>query len=599
MKNILKTIIFISLLLISSFFIKQKLNGEGHNKIKVLYMAQLERPKSFDPIKVNDIYSVEELSKIYEPLLEYEYLERPFKLKPNLLESIPTVSFDGLTYTLKLKKNIFFQDDPCFKNGKGREVQSKDIEFSIKRLSDKKFKGFGFDFIKEKIEGLDEWRNKYKTHKTNFDEPVKGLKIINKYSIRIKLKKRYPEFLDILVLHFFSLIPREAYEKYGDNFGIHPVGTGPFMLKGKYNPKSSKIVYIKNPKFRKEYFPSIGAKKYKNMINKYGRKKIPFIDKIVTHIIPDASIRWGKMKKGEIHLMDITKDGNLDNILTSSMELVNDLKEYGISVTKTSTATTLFFAFNNEHPLFKKNINLRKAIAMAFDRIEFNKKFFNNTAKIAQSIVPPGLSGYDPKYKNLQYLSNTNSKKEKAEIIKNAKDLLIKAGFFGNNRLPEINLDILSNEIDQKWANFFKVNMKKTLGIKINIIKNTLPQLNKKISERTCMMFRMGWSGDYPDGDNFLRMYYSPNISPGANHSNFCNQKYDLLYEESMLMRRSILRTMLHKKMNRMIAKFVPDVFINHLVHFTIYKNNLNNYVWSDYQYGTEKYLDIVNVQSV
>ena len=73
-----------------------------------------------DPIYANDRYSSNEIARVYEGLLEYHYLKRPYTLVPNLAAEMPIVSKDGLTYTFKIRPGVFFHDDPAFPNGKGR-----------------------------------------------------------------------------------------------------------------------------------------------------------------------------------------------------------------------------------------------------------------------------------------------------------------------------------------------------------------------------------------------------------------------------------------------------------------------------------------------
>ena len=77
----------------------------------VLNLAITAKVKGMDPIYANDAYSNGEIARVYEGLLEYHYLKRPYTLVPNLAEALPTVSEDGLTYTFKIKKGVLFHDD--------------------------------------------------------------------------------------------------------------------------------------------------------------------------------------------------------------------------------------------------------------------------------------------------------------------------------------------------------------------------------------------------------------------------------------------------------------------------------------------------------
>lgn len=69
----------------------------------------------FDPAYVHDLYSAHVLTSIFETLYTYDYLARPAKLIPHVATAMPEVSADGLTYTIHIKKGIYFTPDPAFK----------------------------------------------------------------------------------------------------------------------------------------------------------------------------------------------------------------------------------------------------------------------------------------------------------------------------------------------------------------------------------------------------------------------------------------------------------------------------------------------------
>ena len=106
-------IVFIAIISsLSSCTKKQNFNEKVLNKVIAADV------KGFDPIYADDSYSGKEVAKVYEGLLQYHYLKRPYVLIPSLAESMPTVSKDGYTYTFKLKKGVMFHDDECFKEPK-------------------------------------------------------------------------------------------------------------------------------------------------------------------------------------------------------------------------------------------------------------------------------------------------------------------------------------------------------------------------------------------------------------------------------------------------------------------------------------------------
>src|ERR1700680_1137988 len=109
----------------------------GAEQQRVLRVAYLIAETNFDPAFTSDLYSNNIIEEIFEAPLTYDFLARPVKLKPQTLEAMPEVTDGGKTYTLKLRKGIFFSDDPAF-GGKKRELTAVDYDFAFKRLMDPK-----------------------------------------------------------------------------------------------------------------------------------------------------------------------------------------------------------------------------------------------------------------------------------------------------------------------------------------------------------------------------------------------------------------------------------------------------------------------------
>lgn len=116
-------------------------------------------PNSLDPVRGSSTYDNRACGFVYESLLEYEYLHRPFKLKPCLLEEMPESFDNGKRFRFKLKKGIRFHDDPCFPDGKGREVIADDVFYSLKRMADNQNQPKGWWLLKDSIVGFDEYRD--------------------------------------------------------------------------------------------------------------------------------------------------------------------------------------------------------------------------------------------------------------------------------------------------------------------------------------------------------------------------------------------------------------------------------------------------------
>ena len=74
--------------------------------------------------------------------MEYDYTARPYRLVPAAAEAMPEVSEDGTTYTFRLRE-AYYATDPCFGQGKRRQVLAADFVYGWKRLADRRLGGSG------------------------------------------------------------------------------------------------------------------------------------------------------------------------------------------------------------------------------------------------------------------------------------------------------------------------------------------------------------------------------------------------------------------------------------------------------------------------
>ncbi|MFG1493480.1 ABC transporter substrate-binding protein [Halobacteriovorax sp. ZH4_bin.1] len=546
---------------------------------KVLHLAVTSEVKGMDPIYTNDRYSSNEVGRVYEGLLEYHYLKRPYTLVPNLAESLPEVSEDGLTYTFKVKQGVLFQDDAAFKDGKGRELVAEDFVYSIKRLADPKLQGLGWWLLQDKIVGLDEWREKNSKKDTvDYSEVVEGLKTLDKYTLQFKLKKQFPQFLYSLAMPFTFVVAKEVVDHYGKEFLNHPVGTGPFMLK-EFRQSAKKFIYEKNPNFRKKLFPTESSDEFKHML-KYAGKPVPFVEKIEINIIKEDQPRWLNFLKGRVDYIGIPKD-NFESAVTPGKGLGDEFAKKGIELSVSPSLDVTYTAFNHDLKLFH-NVDLRRALALAYNVKEFNKLFYNDTALPAQSVVPPGIAGNMPDYVN-PYRNRD---------LEKAKALLAKAGYPEGKGLPEITYDCPSSSTSRQIGELFKKQMAE-IGVNIKVVQNSWPELQKKITARQVMLYGIAWGADYPDAENFLQLLYGPNRSPGANGSGYDNPKFNELFAKASIMQDSPERTAIYEQLNKMAAEEVPWLYGVHRQSYLIKHSWLKNYITTDFEAGQAQYLDI------
>ncbi|QDK40911.1 hypothetical protein DOM21_05450 [Bacteriovorax stolpii] len=568
---------FISIIVLSSAVFVSSCSKKPNLTERVLNVTAPSDIKGFDPMMASDVGSAAQIAKIYEGLLTYHWLKLPYELIPNLAEEMPSISKDGMTYTFKIKKGVFFQDDAAFPNGKGRELTAMDFVYSIKRHADAKNQSTGWWLFDGKIQGLNEWREKYaKLPTVNYDDEVEGIKALDKYTLQFKLAKVFPQFLYALAMPFSYVVAKEAVDKYGKEFINHPVGTGPYILP--VFDQGKRLVFTKNPTFREKFYPTEASAEFKHMLVDAG-KKLPFLDKIVVDVMVESQPAWLKFNKGEVDYLSIPKDNFSATIVDN--KLSKEMQAKGISLAITPALDVYFYGFNFDYKVFQ-NLKLRKAMSLAFDQGMLNKLFYNNTGVPAESSAPPGVAGNVPSFKNLW----------KGPNLDLARKMLAEAGYPEGKGLPEMTLDTFSSTSARQKAEFFQKQMEK-IGIKIKVVTNLNPELQAKIKKRSVMLIDYGWIGDYPDTENFLQIFYGPNSAPGANSANYNNPEFNKMYEVVAKMQDSPARTKLYEEANQFLANDVVAIFTVHTQSYMLQQKWVRNYHDSDFIFDFHQYINV------
>ena len=204
--------------------------ANGADTAKTLRVVLTSAEMSFDPQFSADAGSDGIIDHIYDSMLDYDYLARPVKLVPRTLEAMPVVEDGGATFVFRFKRGIFFTPDPAFR-GQPRELTAADQAYALKRLLDPAVKSPWLWLVEGKIIGADAVRaSALKTGKFDYDAPIAGLEVVDRYTLRIRLKKPDLRFLYVFAVPNTAAVAREVVEAYGRDFGAHPVGTGPYML---------------------------------------------------------------------------------------------------------------------------------------------------------------------------------------------------------------------------------------------------------------------------------------------------------------------------------------------------------------------------------
>src|SRR3989339_1144552 len=340
--------VFLLLFLFASCSFKQRELGN-------LYRAPLTADvKGFDPVLTDDLYSHIAMRQVYETLLQYHPLKRPYELMPLLADSLPRLSADRLTYTFRLKPGIYFQDNPCFK-GQRREMTADDVVYSIKRLADIKNKRSGWWVFDGRIQGLDDFRKKSASvSPTDYGRPVSGLSAPDRYTLSVILNSPCPQVPYFFAMPFTSVVAREAVEFYGEEFLNHPVGTGPFRLLDWR--RQMRLTFVRNPAYHDMPYPCEGSPNDREAgYLDDCKKKIPFLDTLILNIFIEDTPMWLNFLRLGLDAAWIPKD-NYDKAVRTDMTLNPEMADKGIVLSKNASLDLTYTCFNMDDPLLGKNV---------------------------------------------------------------------------------------------------------------------------------------------------------------------------------------------------------------------------------------------------
>ncbi|MDE2293097.1 MAG: hypothetical protein KGL53_13535 [Elusimicrobia bacterium] len=536
-----------------------------HGTDKVLEYGEPEVAGTSDPNQVSSMYDADLAASVYDSLYEVQYLDRPYKVIPSLAAAMPEVSKDGRTYTIRLKKGVYYPDDPCFKatGGKGREFVAKDFIQAVYRKADNHSQSQTWYLYDGLIAGLDRLHKASEKKPFDYGAVIDDFKAVDDHTVRFRLKRPFPQIMWVLALEASAPYPHECAEYYGDDFGNHPVGLGPFMLQEWQ--KNARYVLVRNPKYRPDFYPSEGGPgdEAAGRLADAGRR-LPFADKVIVHEFTQTQPYWLLFRAGQFAWGRVPGEFTDQVFRLKSREGNKKVWDRDAGGQRELTASYarkykyypypmldfIYRGYNWEDPVVGGNGKgrlVRQAMSLAHDLDAENDLFYNGLNIVYAGIIPPGVEGFDPKVKN-PYAGPD---------LERAAKLLAQAGYPGGKGLPHLQECGSEDARTMEQAAMFIRDVEK-IGVHIDYQPMRFAELSQKLKEKRCQIFSLAWGGDWPDAQNFVQLVYGPNKSPGANDFNYDNPAVNKLYEEAMPLPPGPRRDVLYQRINSLVLEDQP-----------------------------------------
>jgi len=617
------TLLLTIALVIAPFWLLEEENTSQFEGKIVEYTTYTAKIDSIDPATCGNTPSARIQGGFYEGLYTYHYLKRPLEVIPDLAASMPEISDDGLTYTVKLRKNVKYFRNPCFGRESGgeheyktRTVTADDVVLAYKRVGDFHVNTrLSLAFLQGKILGMDEYRRKTRSYAPgDFSrykkEDLPGVVALDEHTVQFKLNGIFTQLIYVLAMQFYAPIPHEVISYHlstkGDGQGrrvpipindrtteirmpSEVVGTGAYMMTRWV--RGSRIVMERNPDFHDSYYPSEGAPgdRERGLLVNAG-EKLPFVDvrdlRCVLEPNPDWMLFLTRQKDWALIPSRV-----FQTVVSPSAELMETWRDQGVSLLKDPHPGIWWIAFNLADGVVGKSKSLRQGMHLAFDVEKYIEVVLNGRGKRGLNIIPSTFKGHKEAGRGPYAHVDLDAARKK---IAQAKKELAEAGAIeAGDDIPVITIDFSKRDEQTRRIAEFMIGEFRKVGLDIKAELNDYPTLLGKINNKRFQTCMLGWYADYPDAENFLQNFYSPNIERNTNYFSYENKEFDRLFEEAGKHPDIAERIPLYARMARMISEDVPVILLYEPVIYTLLMPWTHNYKLHPVAFGVHKYMRI------
>jgi len=470
---------------------------------KTLRISVSSPPTTLDPARIIDPLHQRHLQQSFEsPLRAAVDGQGRIAIVAGLCEWLP-VGTSKTVVRLRVLPGARFHDDACFEGGKGRDVAPRDVVFSLLRIADPEIPSPAWKlFLEGRIEGLDAWRESAERNRVaDYDAPPKGL-AVDGDAVIVTLVKPYPPLRALLTQTWASIVPVEAFRRYGRDLSDHPIGTGPFRV---VERTATVTRFVRHTDGRRVHAGNI--------------------DELRLEPVSEPQDVATRFLAGELDAVELLS-AHVKHFLNADRTILPAMRGKGVSMVPALPLTTAYLGFNYGSPVLSKK-GVREALAFALDRDAIVKVGFTGFAKKVDSPLPTALPEHDM-VKNVPWVY---AKRDLAR----AKEALAKEGFGPANPLPPIDF-LFADFGDPRVSKAAELIVKQAgdAGITLTPRVETIGPFMDRLGKSEFGVVWASWFADYPDAENFFQLFTTDalNGSWGANYGRYASTRVDSLYGE-------------------------------------------------------------------
>jgi peptide/nickel transport system substrate-binding protein len=486
--------------------------------------------RTLDPFIAYDELAYTAIRLLFDGLLDYD---QEGELMPSLAMAMPTVSADGRVFTFHLREGVRFHN--------GRELTAEDVDWSMHKMLARDTGSPGYPFFKS-LEGVAKYHDGEASR-------IAGIEVLGRYAIAFHLTEPDRTFLNAIAMPFSYPVPRENYERWAEEsasaVGMHPVGTGPFVLE--------------------EWERGVQLNFTRN--RDYWRRGEPHPDRMIYLENLSDEVPVARFRNGDL---DILSGAPPVHYL-----FFKDSPAWKPFLEEAAGPTIVGLAMNCEMPPFD-NVHVRRAVAFALDR-EAMKQMLQGRALPAGQALPSRSPGHDPELPELQ-----------RKDLDRAREEMRLAGY--PDVLPEpVSIKIGEGPGSLRMAQLWQQDLAR-IGIEVLLRQVSFATyLQQTGKPRTVQAFTSAWHMDFPDPSNILDVLFNSRAIRPENSENrafYRNPELDAILDRARAEVDPEVRLDLYRRANAIVTRDAPWAFLYTPLEMEVWQPYVKGYrphpIWSN-----------------